>query len=654
MVSPALSYLTVMERPSTSTTSPASVGDEHVGRVAGGASLDAGADERRLGLDQRNGLALHVGAHQGPVGVVVLEERDQRRGDRDDLLGRDVHELDLVGRHRGDLGGGAEEDVLLELEAEAFERGGLRRAAHEDAVVDEPALVVELGVGLGDDVLLLLIGGEVDDLVGDLAVLHHPVRRLDEAERVDPGVRRERTDEADVGTFRRLDGAHAAVVREVDVADFEPGALTGQTARAERRETAPVGEARQGVDLVHELRQLGGSEELLDRGHDGTDVDERLGRDGLDVLGGHALPDDPLHAGETDADLVLDQLADRADATVGEVVLVIQAVAGLGVDQVQQVGTGGEDLGRREHRLIGVGPFELEPEDLLDAVDLGAELAVELVAADPAEVVALRLEERVAEVGAGGFDRRRLTGAGPLVDLDQGLFLGGSVLLLLLPLSLEEAEALHEGLEEPGGVLLVEAEGAQQGEHGHATLAGDAAAGGDVLAGLLLDVELDPLATVGVDGAGDQLVLGQVAQAVPLAGLEDDAGRPHELRHDDALGAVDDEGALAGHHREVAHEDRLLFDLAGLAVHESGPDEDRGRVGHVLLFALLDRELRRRAQILVVGIELHLQLQVAVEVGDRTDVRERIAKTFVQEPLERGGLDGDEIRQLENLGEVSE
>ena len=42
-------------------------------------------------------------------------------------------------------------------------------------------------------------------------------------------------------------------------------------------------------------------------------------------------------------------------------------------------------------------------------------------------------------------------------------------------------------------------------------------------------------------------------------------GRADELRHDDALGAVDDERALLGHHREVAHEDRLLLDLARVA-----------------------------------------------------------------------------------------
>jgi hypothetical protein len=138
-----------------------------------------------------------------------------------------------------------------------------------------------------------------------------------------------RADQADVRAFRRLDRAHAAVVAEVHVADLEAGPLTAETAGAERREAATVGEARQRVDLVHELRQLGGSEELLDGRDHGADVDERLRGDGLDVLGGHALAHHALHAAEADADLVLDQLAHRADAAVGEVVLVVEAVARL-------------------------------------------------------------------------------------------------------------------------------------------------------------------------------------------------------------------------------------------------------------------------------------------------------------------------------------
>ena len=62
------------------------LGHDHVARVTGGAGFDARADVGGLGYDQRHGLLLHVGAHQGPVGVVVLDEGDQRRRDRHDLL----------------------------------------------------------------------------------------------------------------------------------------------------------------------------------------------------------------------------------------------------------------------------------------------------------------------------------------------------------------------------------------------------------------------------------------------------------------------------------------------------------------------------------------------------------------------------------------
>ena len=50
-------------------------------------------------------------------------------------------------------------------------------------------------------------------------------------------------------------------------------------------------------------------------------------------------------------------------------------------------------------------------------------------------------------------------------------------------------------------MVLAVAEGAEEDEEREAPLAGDAGAGGRVLARLLLDVELDPLAAVGVDGA---------------------------------------------------------------------------------------------------------------------------------------------------------
>ena len=65
-------------------------------RIARGDVLHAGADKRRPRPQQRHRLALHVRSHQRAVRVVVLEERDQRRRDRDELLRRHVDELHAV------------------------------------------------------------------------------------------------------------------------------------------------------------------------------------------------------------------------------------------------------------------------------------------------------------------------------------------------------------------------------------------------------------------------------------------------------------------------------------------------------------------------------------------------------------------------------
>jgi hypothetical protein len=83
--------------PVTEATLPAFLGDEDGAGVAGDAFFKAGGDERGLGDQEGHRLALHVRTHQGAVGIVVLEERDQGGSDRDQLLGRHVHVVDLLG-----------------------------------------------------------------------------------------------------------------------------------------------------------------------------------------------------------------------------------------------------------------------------------------------------------------------------------------------------------------------------------------------------------------------------------------------------------------------------------------------------------------------------------------------------------------------------
>ena len=565
-------------------------GEQHVAGVAGGASLDTGADVRSGRAEERHGLALHVGAHERAVCIVVLEERDERGRDRHQLLRRDVHVVDL-----------ARSDVV-DLAA---------TRTHEHTLFEEVALLVDARVRLRDDVLVFVVGGEIRDLVGDATLLDLAVRRLDEAEAVDAAEAREVADQTDVRAFRRLDRAHAAVVTRVHVSDFEAGALTRQTTGSERREAALVRETRERVRLVHELRQLRRTEELLDRRDHGPDVDQRLRRDRLDVLGRHALTHDALHAAEADTQLVLDQLADGAHPAVAEVVDVVGEVAGVAVVQLHEVRDRREDVGLREREVaaatldVRVGDREVEALEAEERVLL-RQLLRHLVPADLRLVVTLGVEEQVLEQRTRGVGRRRFARAQLAVDVDERFVDARGVVLLervahrlvrLAVLVGDEREELFVG--------LAEAERLEQHRDRLLALAVDA----HVHDVALVDLELEPR-TAARDHLGvDDLLLGRGLVGVDA---EVDAGRTHELRDDDALGAVDDERAAGGHHREVPHEDRLLLDLTGLRVHEPRGDEQRARVGHVALAALVFGVLRRVED--VVG---QLELELAGEVLDR-------------------------------------
>ncbi len=153
--------------------------------------------------------------------------------------------------------------------------------------------------------------------------------------------------------------------------------------------------------------------------------------------------------------------------------------------------------------------------------------------------------------------------------------------------------------------------------------------------------------------------------------LEVHAGAADELRDDDALGAVDDEGAALGHEREVAHEDRLALDLTGGVVHELGGDEQGRGVGLVALLAVLDRVLdlleavvaeaqRHRAAEVLDGRDLLEDLLEAGAVGDvvaslglgRGDAG--LPALVPEEPVEALGLEGQEVGHLHRLPDLPE
>ena len=145
-------------------------------------------------------------------------------------------------------------------------------------------------------------------------------------------------------------------------------------------------------------------------------------------------------------------------------------------------------------------------------------------------------------------------------------------------------------------LFAVHAERHQQRRHRDLAAAVDAGVH-DVL-GIELDVE--PGAAIGDDARGKQQLARRVRLALVM--VEEDARRTVHLRDDDALGAVDDEGAVRRHERHVAHVDVLLLDVldrlrAGILVHiehdQAQRHLERRRVGQVALAAFVDVELRQ-------------------------------------------------------------
>ena len=127
-----------------------------------------GGHDGGLGGQKGHGLPLHVSAHHGPGGVVVLQEGDHGGGDGHHHLGGHVNVVHPLPVHVDDL-------VAV---------------AAGDTLVGEAAVLIGRLGGLGDDILILHIGGHILHLVGELAggLVHLPVGGLDKAIPVHLGV----------------------------------------------------------------------------------------------------------------------------------------------------------------------------------------------------------------------------------------------------------------------------------------------------------------------------------------------------------------------------------------------------------------------------------------------------------------------------------
>src|SRR5690606_38670059 len=114
---------------------------------------------------------------------------------------------------------------------------------------------------------------------------------------------------------------------------------------------------------------------------------------------------------------------------------------------------------------------------------------------------------------------------------------------------------------------------------------------------LRIELEVEPRTAVGNHASREQQLAGAMGLAAIV--LEEHTGRTVQLRHDDALGTVDDEGTVVRHERNFAHIDFLLLDLtdggtARFAIHQHQAHlgTQWRRIREATLLAFLDVEYR--------------------------------------------------------------
>jgi len=278
---------------------------------------------------------------------------------------------------------------------------------------------------------------------------------------------------------------------------------------------------------------------------------------------------------------------------------------------------------------------------------------VQLITPDLAQVVAPRCKDQVLHEALGVIQGRRIARPQLLVELQQRAIdaLGCvSGIRCACWVSLEcsgdvGVVGVVVNLREKFQDLIIRAITDCAQQHGHRQLAlainlnrNDIAFGG---------LKLQPRTTV-----GDQLGVAQATVGSPIfLNGKINARRPNQLADNNALRAINNEGAVVGHQGEVTHEDVLRGYLTSLAVDEAGTNPQRRSIGHVSIPALgLGVLWLTEPEALRPGSRTKMQFQILVEADDRRDFLEQLLQTLRLEPAERVQLHLDQARQFVDVG----
>ena len=275
------------------------------------------ADNGGICYQQGYCLTLHVGAHQRTVRVIVFQEGNQCSRNGYHLLGRNVHQLYLFSVYL--------DDFLF--------------ASTGNLLMHEMSFFIQRLIRLCYVVDFFLVRSHIDKFICNngllTALVNLSVGCLNEAVFIDACEGCQCIDQANVRAFWCLNGAHSAVMRMVNVTHLEAGSVSGQTAGAQCGKSSLVCQLGQRVILVHELRQLRAAEEFLNCRCNRAHVNQCLWCYHSQILCCHSFAHHTLHSGQTDAELVLQQLANGTDTSVAQMVDIVHiAIAVIQMDHI--------------------------------------------------------------------------------------------------------------------------------------------------------------------------------------------------------------------------------------------------------------------------------------------------------------------------------
>src|SRR2546421_12579197 len=104
---------------------------------------------------------------------------------------------------------------------------------NRNLLASEMTASVNWRIRLRYQIIFFLIARQVIDRVRDATIRDLAIRSFDETKFVNPRESRHRTDKTNVWAFWRFDRTNPAVMRRMNVAHFESGAITRGTAWSE-------------------------------------------------------------------------------------------------------------------------------------------------------------------------------------------------------------------------------------------------------------------------------------------------------------------------------------------------------------------------------------------------------------------------------------